>query len=105
MSGQVGDQVGRGPVRSRQGGRKVYNGDMASTEFESLGPGESTSSDNGERMGRSSGGKRVLMRRRIGSSGYVVSVDADPRPEVPSEMITTEWGPANAAFDRLMKAY
>ncbi|GAB3291265.1 hypothetical protein [Parasphingorhabdus pacifica] len=78
---------------------------MATSEFESLSPGESVSRDNGERMGRSANGAQVLMRRRIGAEGYVVTVDATPRPEVPSETITTEWGPANAAFDRLMKEY
>lgn len=78
---------------------------MATSELDSLKPGECVSRDNGERMGRSANGALVLMRRRIGSEGYVVTVDAPPRPEVPSESITTEWRSANAAFDRLMKNY
>lgn len=82
-----------------------YNGGMSTTEFESLAPGESISRDNGERLGRSSSGALVLMRRRKSSGGYVVTVDATPRPEVPSEVITADWGPANTAFDRLMKEY
>lgn len=81
------------------------------TDTESASPqrdlraGECLSQDNGERVGRSAGGRLVLMRRRRTTSGFVVTVDAQPRPEVPAETLSTEWAAANAAFDRMMKAY
>lgn len=67
--------------------------------------GESVANDSGERMGRSAGGHLVLLRRRSSEVGFVVTVDAPKRPEVPAETITSEWATANAAFDRMMTAY
>ncbi|GAA2794596.1 hypothetical protein GCM10010470_31910 [Saccharopolyspora taberi] len=82
-----------------------YNEDMAETDAPSLQPGESRSNDSGERRGCSAGGRLVQLRRRVAEPGFVVVADAEPRPEVPTEVITTEWAVANAAFDRLMKEY
>jgi hypothetical protein len=78
---------------------------MADDELASLQPGESIARDNGERFGRSRGGRMVLMRRRLSDEGFVVTVDAPPSVDEPTEVISREWAPANAAFDRLMHAY
>ncbi len=75
------------------------------TEAASLRPGETQSEDNGERMGRSTGGRIVLMRRRRSSPGFVVTTDAEALPDVPNEVIRAEWAAANAAFARMMRAY
>lgn len=72
---------------------------------DALAAGQSVASDSGERIGRSSGGHVVLLRRRWTQTGFVVTVDAPQRPEVPTETITSEWATANAAFDRMMTAY
>lgn len=80
-----------------------YNEVMSNTA--SLQPGQVESSDNGERFGRSRGGHLVQLRRRRTERAFVVTVDAEPRPEVPAELLTHEWGAANAAFDRLMREY
>ncbi|GAA2351406.1 hypothetical protein GCM10009854_31470 [Saccharopolyspora halophila] len=80
-----------------------YNEGMSN--MVTLQPGQVESSDNGERFGRSQGGHLVQLRRRRSERGFVVTVDADPRPEVPAELLTHEWGAANAAFDRLMREY
>lgn len=78
---------------------------MTEPTTDSLGAGESTSRENGERYGRSAGGRTVLLRRRRSEPGFVVSVDAPGNQDEPTEMITSEWGPANAAFDRMMKVH
>ncbi|GGI86040.1 hypothetical protein GCM10011581_23900 [Saccharopolyspora subtropica] len=70
-----------------------------------LQPGQSEAKDNGERLGCSAGGRLVQLRRRVSEPGFVVTVDAEPRPDVPAELITHDWAAANAAFDRLMRAY
>ncbi|MGW3469129.1 hypothetical protein ACWDKQ_11825 [Saccharopolyspora sp. NPDC000995] len=70
-----------------------------------LKPGQVESKDNGERFGRSVGGCLVQLRRRVSEPGFVVTVDAEPQPGVPTELITHEWGAANAAFDRFMHEY
>ena len=75
------------------------------TEAASLRTGETRSEDNGERMGRSAGGRIVLMRRRKSAPGFVVTTDADPLPNVPNEVIRSEWAAANAAFAQMMRAY
>jgi len=68
--------------------------------------GESTSAENGERCGRSRGGRLVLLRRRKADQGFVVTVDAPADQGGEStEMLTAEWGSANAAFDRMMKVF
>lgn len=76
---------------------------MSDTDTSALIPGQSTARDNGERIGRSQAGHLVLMRRRVVEPGFVVTVDSPQRPELPSEVITTGWAHANAAFDRLMR--
>ena len=75
------------------------------SETSSLVPGQSVARDNGERIGCSTGGRRVLMRRRTTTPGFVVTVDARADPEVPAETITSHWEVATAAFDRMMKHY
>ncbi len=75
------------------------------TEAASLRPGETHSEDNGERMGRSAGGRIVLMRRRKSAPGFVVTTDAEALPDVPNEVIRAEWAAANTAFARMMRAY
>jgi hypothetical protein len=80
-----------------------YN--RAMTNIATLQPGQVESSENGERFGRSQGGHLVQLRRRKSEPGFAVTVDAEPRPEVPAELLTHEWAAANAAFDRLMREY
>ncbi|MFC7340214.1 hypothetical protein [Saccharopolyspora griseoalba] len=80
-----------------------YNEGM--TNVASLQPGQVESSDNGERFGRSRGGHLVQLRRRKSEPGFVVTVDAEPREDVPAELLTHEWAAANAAFGRLMREY
>lgn len=80
-----------------------YNGAMSETKTSELVPGQSTHRDNGERMGRSDAGHLVLMRRRISEPGFVVTVDAPARPDLPTVVITAEWAHANTAFDRMMR--
>ncbi|MGP4017072.1 hypothetical protein [Saccharopolyspora sp. 5N708] len=70
-----------------------------------LRPGQVESRDNGERFGCSAGGCLVQLRRRIAEPGFVVTVDAEPRPGESRELITHEWAAANAAFDRFMHEY
>ncbi|QIZ38882.1 hypothetical protein FDZ84_35770 [Saccharopolyspora sp. ASAGF58] len=85
-----------------------YNGRMAENsndDLSALKPGQVESKDNGERFGRSAGGCLVQLRRRVSEPGFVVTVDAETRPGVPTELITHEWGAANAAFDRFMHEY
>lgn len=78
---------------------------MAEFSTATLQPGQTESNDQGERIGRSAGGRLVQMRRRVSERGFVVTVDAEPRAEVPAEVLTHEWSAANAAFDRLMHEY
>ncbi|SFS77782.1 hypothetical protein [Saccharopolyspora flava] len=78
---------------------------MAEFSTATLQPGQTESNDQGERVGRSSGGHLVQMRRRVSDRGFAVTVDAEPRPEVPTEVLTHEWSEANSAFDRLMREY
>lgn len=79
---------------------------MTESQTALLQSGESTSAENGERYGRSRGGRVVLLRRRRADQGFVVTVDAPAEQGgEPTEMITAEWGSANAAFDRMMKAF
>lgn len=80
-----------------------YNGGM--TNVRTLQPGQVESSENGERFGCSRGGHLVQLRRRKAEQGFVVTVDAAPRPDVPAELLTHEWAAANATFDRLMREY
>lgn len=47
----------------------------------------------------------MQLRRRVSEPGFVVTVDAEPRPDVPTELITHEWAAANVAFDRYMHEY
>jgi hypothetical protein len=85
-----------------------YNGRMAENsdnELAALQPGQIETKDNGERFGRSAGGCLVQLRRRISEPGFVVTVDTEPRPGVPTELITHDWAAANAAFDRFMHEY
>jgi hypothetical protein len=85
-----------------------YNGHMAenpNNELSALQPGQIETKDNGERFGRSAGGCLVQLRRRVSEPGFVVTVDAEPRPGVPTELISHEWAAANAAFDRFMHEY
>lgn len=70
-----------------------------------LQPGEVQASENGERFGRSVGGHLVQLRRRVSEPGFVVTVDAQPRVDVPAETITKGWTTANNAFERLMREY
>lgn len=79
---------------------------MTESQTAQLQSGECTSTENGERYGRSRGGRLVLLRRRKAGQGFVVTVDApaDQGGEA-TEMITAEWGSANAAFDRMMKDF
>lgn len=81
------------------------NGGMAEFTTATLQPGQIESNDQGERIGRSAGGRLVQLRRRRGDRGFVVTVDAEPRSEVPAEVLTLEWAAANSAFDRLMHEY
>lgn len=86
--------------------RRGYNGPMTDSQTALLQAGESTSAENGERRGRSRGGRLVLLRRRKADQGFVVTVDAPAdRGGESTEMITSEWGSANAAFDRMMKVF
>ncbi|WP_246536627.1 hypothetical protein [Saccharopolyspora endophytica] len=78
---------------------------MAEFTTATLQPGQIESNDQGERIGRSAGGRLVQLRRRRGDRGFVVTVDAEPRSEVPAEVLTLEWAAANSAFDRLMHEY
>ncbi|TWF96040.1 hypothetical protein [Saccharopolyspora dendranthemae] len=78
---------------------------MAEFSSTTLKPGQIESNDQGERIGRSAGGRLVQLRRRVADRGFVVIVDAEPRSEVPAEVLTLEWSAANAAFDRLMHEY
>ena len=75
------------------------------TEAAALRAGETQSEDNGERMGRSAGGRIVLMRRRRSAPGFVVTADAEALPDVPNEVIRSDWAAANAAFAKMMRAY
>lgn len=84
---------------------EVTTGTMTNVNTASLQAGESTARDNGERYGRSAGGRMVLLRRRRAEPGFVVTVDAPGTQDEPTEMITSEWGAANAAFGRMMKAF
>ncbi|WP_233575879.1 hypothetical protein [Saccharopolyspora rhizosphaerae] len=78
---------------------------MAEFSAATLQPGQTESNDQGERIGKSAGGRLVQMRRRRAERGFVVTVDAEPRPDVPAEVVTHEWAAANKAFDRLMREY
>lgn len=76
---------------------------MSDAETRTLAPGESTSRDNGERIGRSREGHLVLLRRRVAAPGFVVTIDSPARTDLPTEVITAGWAHANTAFDRLMR--
>ncbi|GAA4616342.1 hypothetical protein GCM10023108_28600 [Saccharopolyspora hordei] len=82
-----------------------YNRGMAEFNAADLQPGEVRTKENGERLGRSAGGHLVQLRRRVSGPGFAVTVDAEPRPGVPTEMLTLEWASANAAFDRFMRTF
>ncbi|WP_228046652.1 hypothetical protein [Saccharopolyspora montiporae] len=78
---------------------------MQESATTALRPGDVQVGANGERFGRSTGGRLVQLRRRVSEPGFVVTVDAQPRAEVPAEVITTGWTTANTAFERLMREY
>ncbi|MER6992563.1 hypothetical protein ABT337_26630 [Saccharopolyspora hirsuta] len=78
---------------------------MAEFNASDLEPGQIESKDNGERLGRSAGGRLVQLRRRISEPGFVVTVDAEASADVPTELLTQEWAAANAAFDRFMREF
>lgn len=82
-----------------------YNGLMQEPATAVLQPGDVQTSENGERFGRSAGGRLVQLRRRVSEPGFVVTVDARPRADVPAETITKGWTTANNAFERLMREY
>lgn len=82
-----------------------YNREMADFDTSALTPGQSRSAPDGERIGCSAGGRLVQLRKRVSEPGFVVTVDAEPRPEVPAELMTHEWGAANSEFARLMREY
>ncbi|MBB5157923.1 hypothetical protein [Saccharopolyspora phatthalungensis] len=79
--------------------------DNPNNNASALQPGQVESRDNGERFGRSASGCLVQLRRRVSEPGFVVTVDAERRPGVPTELITHEWASANAAFDRFMREF
>ncbi|MDA3627217.1 hypothetical protein [Saccharopolyspora oryzae] len=78
---------------------------MAEFNASDLQPGQIESKDNGERLGRSTGGCLVQLRRRVSAPGFAVTVDAEARPGVPTELLTQEWAAANAAFSRFMREF
>lgn len=78
---------------------------MAENEKTALRPGQSECRDRGQRLGCSARGRLVQLRRRVVESGYVVTVDVKPPEGVSTEVITSDWGTANAAFDRYMRQY
>lgn len=74
---------------------------MLGTESAQLKPGESVAHENGERVGLSAGGRRVLMRCRRQDPRYVVTVDTGVSGDVP-EFLCRDWRAATAAFDQFM---